>query len=78
MADLEKPKKQLNSYARFSSLALQMGITIGGFTWLGFFLDRKYNPGGQAWTLCLSLFGVFVALYLIIREVTKMSKDKES
>ena len=77
MEDLEKPKKQLKSYARFSSLALQMGITIGGFTWLGSFLDGKYNQGGQAWTLCLSLFGVFVALYLIIREVMNMSKDNK-
>jgi len=72
----EKPKKPLNSYAKFSSLAIQMGAAIGGFTWLGYFLDGKYNPGGQGWTISLSLFGVFVALYLIIREVINMSKDK--
>ncbi len=70
-----KPKKALNNYAKFSSMALQMGVAIGGFAWLGTFLDRKYNPGGQAWTICLSLFGVAAALYLMIREVTRMSKD---
>ena len=70
-----KPKKSLSNYGKYSSLAIQMGVAIGGFAWLGTFLDGKYNPGGQAWTTCLSLFGVAAALYLMIREVINMSKD---
>lgn len=54
-----------------------MGVTIGGCVWLGTFLDGKYNPGGKAFTLCLSLFGVFAALYVVIREVMNMSKEQE-
>lgn len=71
----KKPRRQINAYAKYSGLAIQMGVIIGGLTWLGVFLDEKYNHGGKAWTLSLSLFGVFAALYLVIREVINMSKD---
>lgn len=71
----EKQKKQVNQYIRFSGLALQMGGIIGFFAWLGVFLDGKYNPGGNVWTLCLTLFGVAGSMYLVIKEVIKMSKN---
>ena len=70
------PKKQVNNYAKYSGLAIQMGVIIGGFVWLGTFLDKKYNNGGQAWTVGLSLFGVTAALYLVLKEVIRMTKDK--
>ncbi len=71
----ETKKKPINQYVRFSGLALQMGGIIGFFAWLGVFLDGKYNPGGNAWTLCLTLFGVAGSMYLVIKEVMKMSKN---
>jgi len=71
----DKKKKQFNQYIRFSGLALQMGGIIGFFAWLGVFLDGKYNPGGNTWTLCLTLFGVAGSMYLVIKEVMKMSKN---
>lgn len=71
----EKQKKQVNQYLRFSGLTLQMGGIIGFFAWLGVFLDGKYNPGGNAWTLCLTLFGVAGSMYVVIKEVMKMSKN---
>ncbi len=70
-------KKNNNLYLRFTSLGIQMGAIIGGAVWLGVFLDGKYNPGGKVYTLCLSLFGVFAALYLVIKEVMDMSKNED-
>jgi ATP synthase protein I len=69
------PKRQVNNYAKYSGLAIQMGAIIGGFVWLGTFLDKKYNDGGQAWTIGLSLFGVAGALYIVLKGIIKMTKD---
>jgi predicted MFS family arabinose efflux permease len=73
--DQQAKKKGFSKYARFSSMGIQMGATIAFFTWLGTFLDKKYHVESSAWTICLSLFGVFAGLYLVIREVIKMSKE---
>lgn len=66
----------MSKYARFSGLVIQMGAIIGLFTWFGVWLDGKYNTG-QLWSIILSLSGVAIALYLVIREVTKISKEDE-
>jgi ATP synthase protein I len=71
----EKPQQEPRKVGRFLGLGAQMAAVIGGSVWLGVFLDGKYNKGGQAWTVCLALFGVAVALYQVIREVINMSKD---
>lgn len=76
-----KTKKKPNGfskYARFSALGIQMGVIIGFFSWLGVYLDDKYQSKTDWWTVGLSLFGVTTALYLIIREVIKISKENES
>ncbi len=66
----------MGKYARFSGIVIQMGVIIGLFSWLGVFLDGKYNTG-KLWTIILSLSGVTAALYLIIKEVIQNSKDDE-
>lgn len=73
-------KKKSNSgskYVRFSTVGIQMGIIIGGFAWLGDYLDKKYDNDTAWWTLGLSLFGVTAGLYLMIKEVIKMNKEDE-
>jgi F0F1-type ATP synthase assembly protein I len=77
MGDLEQSKKQLNKYLRFSSIAIQMGVVIGGLAYLGVWLDKKYNPGGNTYTLVCTLFGVGASMYLVIKEVIKMSKEND-
>jgi hypothetical protein len=64
-----------NAYLRLTSAALQMSAVIGGFAWLGTYLDSKFNPDGSLWTVLLSLFGVGIGLYLIIKEVLSISKE---
>jgi len=70
-------KKRLSRFARFSGLALQMGLIIGLFTWLGTYLDKRFSLSVPYWTLGLSLFGVVGALYLVIKEVINLSKEDE-
>ncbi len=67
-------KKRQHTFVRFSSAGIQMGIIIGLFTWLGTYLDEKYQNSTPYWTLGLSLFGVFAGLIIVIREVLRMQK----
>jgi RsiW-degrading membrane proteinase PrsW (M82 family) len=66
-----------SKYARFSALGIQMGVIIGGFTWLGVYLDERQKNKTAWWTIGLSLFGVMAALYLMIKEVLRMNKDDD-
>lgn len=76
MADNEQ-KKGISKFARFSAIGIQMGVIIALFTWLGTYLDAKYQSKTAWWTIGLSLFGVIAALTLVIKEVIKMSKEDE-
>ena len=68
---------KLSKYARYSSLVIQMGVVIAFFTWLGTYLDHKYQTKTAWWTVGLSLFGVSAGLYLVLREVLKSSKEED-
>ncbi|OON70685.1 AtpZ/AtpI family protein [Hymenobacter sp. CRA2] len=65
-------KRSSSQIGRYSGVGFQMLVTIGLCTWLGVWLDGRY--GWRPWaTIALSLFGVFVAMYQIIKAV---SSDK--
>ena len=74
----KKKPNGFSKYARFSALGIQMGVIIGFFSWLGVYLDDKFESKTDWWTIGLSLFGVTAALYLIIREVIKISKKNDA
>ncbi|MFM7661169.1 MAG: AtpZ/AtpI family protein [Bacteroidota bacterium] len=69
--------KKASPFIKFSSLGIQMGIIIAFFTWLGVYLDEKFQLRTPWLTICLSLFGVCSSLYLVIKEVIKMGRDNE-
>jgi F0F1-type ATP synthase assembly protein I len=73
----DDPKERTNKYLKFSSLGIQMGIIIGGFAYLGSYLDERHKNKTPWWTLGLTLFGVGAGLYLMIKEVIKMSKEND-
>jgi len=77
----KKPEKKSNSslkgYARFSGIAVQMGVIIGLGSWSGVKLDERLNNKTPLFTIILSLSAVALSLYLIIKEVIKMGKDDE-
>ncbi|WP_240788965.1 AtpZ/AtpI family protein [Psychroserpens sp. NJDZ02] len=72
-----KPKKQLNPYIRFTSIALQMGITIWLGSILGNWLDLNYSTN-QFYFKTITLLAVFVAMYSVIKQVVKITNDQNS
>ena len=65
---LSKNNKQpLNSYARYSNMAFQMGAIIGIFTFGGYWLD-KWIHTLPLFTIILSLAGVAIAIYISIKD----------
>lgn len=77
LKEKDPSKKNFSTFARFSTVGIQMGIIIAGFAWLGNFLDEKYNNETPWWTLGLTLFGVAAGLTLVIREAIKMSERND-
>lgn len=72
----QKPKKQLNNYIKFTTIAFQMIATIGLLSFVGWWLDSKFPNNYSAYTVIFSLLGVFLAIYQVIKQVIGMSKDK--
>ena len=72
------PDRRVNKWVRFSGMGFQMGLVIFLGTWGGMKLDEKYPNEHKVYTIILSLLSVFIALYLVIKEVKHLSKDDES
>ncbi|MES2836038.1 MAG: AtpZ/AtpI family protein [Bacteroidota bacterium] len=65
------PKKQPNNFIKYSSMAIQMLAVIGGSVWLGDYLDEKNNTTKPYYTMVLSLIGIFVSIYLTLKDFIK-------
>ncbi|GAB1405874.1 MAG: AtpZ/AtpI family protein [Lentimicrobiaceae bacterium] len=69
-----RPKGSLNSlnaYARYSAIAIQMGVVIAGSIIGGIKLDQWLELKFPVFTVILSMLGVSAAIYLLIRTVSK-------
>ena len=73
----KKSKKPLPKYAQFSGIAFQMIATIIVGVYIGTKLDEKYPNERSLYTLICSLVFTFAALYSVIKQVSKISKDKD-
>lgn len=64
-----------NPYIRFMGMAGQMlaPIIVGIFA--GKYLDKTFDTG-KTWSAILTLTGVFGGMYLVIKEIMNISKDK--
>lgn len=65
-------KGLLNSYAKYSAMGFQMFLVIGVFTYAGYKIDERRQAKVPLATAFLSLAGVFIALYLIIRSIRRI------
>lgn len=63
-----------NKFLRLSNSGIQMGVIIGGLALLGDYIDNQYVNSTPIWTIVLSLLGVGLGLFIVIREVIKISK----
>ncbi|MEC8407030.1 MAG: AtpZ/AtpI family protein [Bacteroidota bacterium] len=65
MRDLKNKKH----FIKYSNIVVQMGVIIGVFTYVGHYLDLKFDTSKKYWTMILSLAGVFGAIYQMIRSL---------
>jgi len=62
-------KTEVNAYAKYTGVAFQMIVVIGVFAFAGYKIDNAAGHTTKWVTAVLSLIGVFVSLYLVIRAV---------
>lgn len=68
----KKPKKQLRNAAILMGIGLQMGITIYLFVLLGKWLDTNYNDGEKLYIIIMTLLGVAISLYAVLKQVNRI------
>ena len=68
-----KEKKALKNWAVFSSIGLQMGLTIFLGNVLGAWLDQKFESSFLEETT--TLIAVFASMFLIIYRVNRLNKE---
>jgi len=61
----------LAKYAYFSGIGFQMIAIIGAFTYVGYRIDQARQADTPIWTALLSLTGVILSIYIVIRAVTR-------
>ena len=64
-------KNPLRNFAIFSGIAIQMGVTIFLFAWLGRWLDDTYNDGKKLYLIISTLLGVAIAIYVVIKQLNR-------
>lgn len=69
----QKPKSTLKQAAALSGIAIQMGVTIYLFVWLGKWLDTNYNNGNNLYIIIATLLGVAISLYLVIKQLNRIN-----
>ncbi|WP_228853158.1 AtpZ/AtpI family protein [Aegicerativicinus sediminis] len=72
-----KKNNQLNAYAVYSSIAIQMAAIIAIGTYIGVKLDDNYSDGGNIFTIIFSLTSVILATIFVIRRIIAASKNDE-
>lgn len=73
----QQPKKgnPLNSYAKYSGIAIQMFAIIGVGSFIGVKIDDHYGHENNLWTIILSLTSTILAVIFVIRRIIANSKD---
>ncbi|MES2808545.1 MAG: AtpZ/AtpI family protein [Bacteroidota bacterium] len=69
--NLKEITKNTSTYAKYVGLGFQMMVIIGVFTFVGYKIDENAGHDTKWVTAVLSLIGVFISLYLVIRSVSR-------
>jgi len=56
---------------KYTGIAFKMAVTIGFGVYAGVYLDDKQGNEVPAWTICLSLLSIAIALWQVIKDVSK-------
>jgi len=77
---LEKKKKSLDSYTRYSSIAFQMLVIILAGVFGGIKLDEWLGLSIPVFTVVFSILAVILSIYTVTKDLMKPSRgtDKKS
>lgn len=64
------PKKNLDQYARYSSMAFQMLVIILAGVFGGFKIDQWLHTR-PVFTVILSLLAVFLSIYFVVKDILR-------
>jgi hypothetical protein len=78
MEDSNKDNKpgNVNTFVRYSGLFFQMFFIIGIFAIAGYKVDEHVDNNKMLYTAGLSLLGVIVAIYHVLKEVNQINNQK--
>ncbi len=71
MTDPNENKRNINNFAKYSAISFQMLATIGLFAFIGYKIDGYKNSKMPLFTAGLSLVGVAVAMYQVVKQLNK-------
>ncbi|WP_394747961.1 AtpZ/AtpI family protein [Spongiimicrobium salis] len=70
---MSKPKNQTKYWLTLIGIAAQMGVIIYLGAQGGKWLDRKYDPANNTYTIICTLAAVAVSLYLVVKQTHKLN-----
>mgnify|MGYP006168081717 CR=1 FL=1 len=74
---MQDKKPSRNKWLALITIPFQMGLIIVAFSYLGIWLDEKYQIQEDLGLKICTLIGVFIALYNVIRQVNDLNNAKE-
>lgn len=69
--------KKGNKFLVLTGVGVQMMVTIFLGAYFGRMLDEKYPADKKWFTMGLTIFAVFVSLYLVVQQLKSLNKDDE-
>jgi len=73
--DNQNPKKNNNKWLALINIPIQMGAIIYMFSYLGNWLDEKYENSNNVYVKVLTLVGVAIAFYNINRQLKDINNS---
>ncbi len=72
-SDPKKPSSsgRTTDYMKYSGMAIQMGVIILLGVWAGTKLDERFRTSTPWFTVAMSLFSIFAALYIALKDLFK-------
>jgi len=71
----QNQKDRLNTYAKYSSIGIQMFAIIGIGSYVGVRLDEHFANDNNLFTIILSFVSVILSIIYVIRRIIASSKD---
>ena len=70
-------KKPYGKWIGLVNIPIQMGVIIYAFYYIGFLIDEKHPDNNGLYVKILTMVGVFIALYNVIRQVKQLNDSND-